>query len=66
MGRGPGFEQRRAITEIEAIDQLPEGLRVGALRERRRLEVFVHEVVRLVLLDVIDVKPETPEAEDPL
>ena len=66
VGRGAGLQQRGSITQLEAVDQPPEGLRVGALRERRRLEVFVHEVPWLVLLDVIDVAPETPEAEDPL
>ena len=66
MGRGAGFQQRGAITQLEAVDQPPEGLRVCALRERRRLEVFVHEVLAPALLDVIDVEPETPEAEDPL
>src|SRR5216683_6094417 len=66
MGRGAGFQQRGAITQLEAVDQPPEGLCVCALRERRRLEVFVHEVLALALLDVIDVEPETAEAEDPL
>jgi len=66
VGRGAGFQQRGAITQLEAVDQPPEGLRVGTLRERRRLEIFVHEVLALAFLDVIDVEPETPEAEDPL
>src|SRR5262245_25748140 len=66
MLRGTSFEQRGAITQLEAIDQPPEGLRVCALRERRRLEVFVHEIRARELLDVIDVEPETAEPEDPL
>jgi hypothetical protein len=66
VGRGAGFQQRGAITQLEAVDQPQEGLRVGTLRERRRLEIFVHEVLALAFLDVIDVEPEPPEAEDPL
>ena len=66
VGRGAGLQQRGAITQLEAVDQPPEGLRVGALRERCRLEVFVHQILALALLDVINVEPETPEAEDPL
>src|SRR6267142_790827 len=66
VGRGAGFQQRGAITQLEAVDQPSEDLRVGALRERHRLEVFVHEVLCLALLDVVDVEPEPPEAEHPL
>jgi hypothetical protein len=44
MFRGASFEQRGAITQFEAVDQPPKGLRVGAPGERRRLEVFVHEI----------------------
>ena len=66
VGRGAGLQQRGAITQLEAVDQPPEGLRVGALRERCRLEVFVHQILALALLDVINVEPETPGAEDPL
>src|SRR5439155_487325 len=45
VGRGAGVQQRGAITQLEALDQPPEGLRVGALRERCRLEVFVHQIL---------------------